>query len=308
MKKLFVLFLISALAIFVFSGCQGLVPSEGEGEEEIQTEGVTVGIEGANKVDNKTYLRAGSHEVTVIFPEPVAGQVKGNITACSGDYRDAIIPEDSEVIFSPNEDRTVWTGSGDFGPQNQPGAVARFSYDCCASYLQIISGECEDEVCINIPVIVDSQDPYATIELCIDDCTCGGCELSFVSTVTSSVCENDTADCGDDCSGLAGWSITLYDKYPFDDCCDTLCEEPVDTYSGSSCPIQWTTDCLTEESYYVVVSLIDNAGNEVTFGTQVEFDSERCAPIVLTEMDPNNCLDKPYNSSFVICEEDARST
>ena len=308
MKKLFVLLVMLVLAIFIFSGCQGLVPSEGEGEGEgeMVTEGVTVDIEDAAKIDNKTYLSGGSHEITVTFPSPVEGWVKGNITPCNGDYRDLDIPseEDTDVIFYPNEDRTVWTGSGSFGNSLTPVAVARDrDLLCCASYLQITSGECEDEICINIPVIVDSEPPYATIELCMDDCACGGCELSFSSTVTSSVCSEDTTDCGDDCSGLAGWSIALYEEYPFDTCCEIPCEEPVFTCSGTECPIQCTTDCLTEESYYAIVTLTDHTENEVRFGTGVEIDPENCETLSLTELNSNDCLDNPSNSGFVVCEE-----
>jgi len=251
MKKLFLLFLITCLSLFVLSGCQGLVPSEGEGEgeEEIITEGVTIEIEGATKLDNKTYVSGGTHEITVTFPAPVEGIVKANITPCTGDYSKAPNGLGSEVIFFPNSDKTIWTGSGSF--QDSKSA-------CCASYLKITSGACEAEICINMPVIVDSEPPYATIELCMDDCTCDGCELSFTSTITTADCADDTADCGDDCSGLAGWSITLYDKYPFDDCCETPCKEPVFVCSGTDCPIECTTECLTEELYYVIVNLVDH--------------------------------------------------
>ena len=82
MKKTLILLLIAILYFFLLYGCQGLVPAEGEGEGEgeIQTPGVTVGIEGAVTLDNKTYLAHGTHEITVIFPDPVAGNVKGYIT------------------------------------------------------------------------------------------------------------------------------------------------------------------------------------------------------------------------------------
>jgi len=293
MKKLFVLLVMLVLAIFIFSGCQGLVPSEGEGEEEVVTEGITIDIEGSINIDNKTYLSRGVHEITITFPAPVTGLVKGYITYCTGDYSK---DKDSgtEVILFPNEDKTVWTGSGSFQDSMSL---------CCASYLQITSGECEDEVCINLPIIVDSEAPYATIELCMDDCACGGCELSISSTVSSSVCADDTADCGDDCSGLAGWSIALYEEYPFDECCDASCEEPIFVCSGTDCPIECTTDCLTEESYYAIVTLTDHTENEVRFGTGVEIDPENCETLSLTELDSNDCLDNPSNSGFVVCEE-----
>jgi len=294
MKKLFLLLLMLVLATFVFFGCQGLVPSEGEGEgeEEVVTEGITVDIEGSINIDNKTYLSRGVHEITITFPTPVTGLVKGYITYCTGDYSK---DKDSgtEVILFPNEDKTVWTGSGSFQDSMSL---------CCASYLQITSGECEDEICINMPIIVDSEPPYATIEVCTDSCTCDGCELSFTSTTTSIDCADDTADCGDDCSGMANWSIVLYEEYPFDECCDASCEEPIFVCSGTDCPIECTTDCLTEGTYYAIITLIDHVGNEVSFASQIDWDSENCNTIRLTDLDPSACLDNSINSGLVICE------
>jgi len=48
MKKLYLLLLVLVLSLFLFTGCEGLVPSEAEGETEgeetIITQGVTVDI------------------------------------------------------------------------------------------------------------------------------------------------------------------------------------------------------------------------------------------------------------------------
>ncbi|MDD4363886.1 MAG: choice-of-anchor J domain-containing protein, partial [Atribacterota bacterium] len=198
------------------------------------------------------------------------------------------------VIFFPNTDRTAWTGSGSFQDSQSL---------CCASYLEITSGACEEEACIRIPIIIDSEPPYATIEVCLSDCTCDGCELSFTSTTTSLDCAENTANCGDSCSGLAGWSLALYEKYPFDDCCETPCAEPVFTCSGTDCPIECTTGCLTEDLYYALVTLVDHTGNEVSFGTKIEIDPEDCSSLVLSDLEAGDCLDTPWNSGFVVCEE-----
>jgi len=257
MKKLLVLLLISALAIFVFAGCEGLVPSEGEGEGEGEgeVEAVTVDIDGMQTLGGKNWISGGSHDITVTFPTPMTN-VSANITGCTGDYRIS----GSSVVLFPNEDKTVWTGSGTFGKGDTP---------CCASYVQITSGECSPDVCIEIPVIVDEELPYAKIEVGIDDdaCECGGCAVTFESTDTGT-CETVEC-CGDDCSGLAGWSIAIYEDDPFKTCCNIPCEEPVDTCSGTACPIECTTICLDGsgegEDYYVLVDLVDNVGNEVRY-------------------------------------------
>ena len=68
---------------------------------------------------------------------------------------------------------------------------------------------------------------------------------------------------GDECSGLASWSIVLYDDYPFDECCDpSVCEEPIGSCSGTECPISCVTECLTAGTYYAVGTFVDAVGNE----------------------------------------------
>ena len=296
MKKLFLVLLVIALAAFLFVGCLPTTPAEGEGEGEGEGEcETTVEIEGAVVVDGKTYVSGGNHTITVTFCAPVVGYAAAYITDCSGDY--SKMPCGGEVILFPNSDKTVWTGSGYFGPCGG---------DCCASYVEIYAGECEDEACIWFPVIVDSELPYATIEICMDKCTCAGCELTFTSTFTSSTCSPDELNCGDDCSGLASWSILLYEDYPFDDCCEIPCAKPLATYSGTGCPIEVTTDCLGDsplDTLYVVAHIVDKVGNEAKMGTYVQFNPDDCDNMEIFYEDPAECLDNPYESTiqFVIC-------
>jgi hypothetical protein len=302
MKKLLLVLLVVTLASFLFVGCIPSTPAEGEGEGEGETE-VVVTIGDAVVLDGKTYVSCGTHSITVTFPAPVVGYADVWISNCAGDYSpDGVYSKDmyddgTTVVLFPDATKTVWTGSGYFGECN--GGCT----PCCASYVSIWAGECEDEACIWFPVIVDSLPPYATIEICIDSCTCEGCALTLSSTSSSLPCEEDTANCGDDCSGLASWSISIFDKYPFDNCCEIPCEESIFNCSGTSCPIECTTDCLTDDLYYVIVNLIDYTGNEVAFGTQVDLDLESCNALLLTPMDPSDCLDEPPNSSFEVCEE-----
>ena len=281
MKKLLLVLMVVALASFLFVGCVPVTPAEGEGEGEGEGEvGVTVVVADSIVLDGKTYVSAGSHDITVTFPAPVAGNVTGNVTDCTGDYSKT----GSAVVLFPNADKTVWTGSATF-------AVG--SLDCCASYVEINSGECSDLVCIVFPVIVDDGNPYAKIEITADDCDCGGCELTFESGVTESECSDDVDCCGDDCSGLASWAVAVYEDDPFNVCCDTPCEPEVAGCSDSACPIECTTVCLEEDKYYVVVNLVDNVGNEQEYYATVVLDT--ACGITVTEYYADN-LGTPSNA------------
>jgi len=279
MKKLFLVLLVVTLAAFLFVGCLPTTPTEGEGEGEGEGEcEVAVEIDGAVVVDGKTYVSGGTHDITVTFCTPVVGGVSAYITDCDGYYGKPSC--DSDVVLFPNADRTIWTGSGVFGLCGGP---------CCASYVEVSAGECGPEACIWFPVIVDDCAPFAEIKITADDCECEGCEIDFASIVDEFICESDEECCGDKCSGLASWSVVLYDAYPFDECCDpSICEEPIGSCSGTACPIECTTECLDEGTYYAVVTLVDNVGLErmyyamivlgadcdidVTYGTPCDVD------------------------------------
>ena len=266
MKKLLLVLLVVTLASFLFVGCLPTTPAEGEGEGEGEGEvGVTVEIAGAVVVDGKTYVSGGNHTITVTFPAPVVGGVGAYITDCGGDYSKLEMngmPDcGSDVVLFPNADRTVWTGSGEFGPCGG---------NCCASYVEVISGECIDEVCIWFPVIVDSCPPFAEIEITAEACECEGCEITFESITNTEDCLPDELCCDDTCSGLASWSVVLYDGEPFDVCCDpNVCEEPIGSCSGTECPILCVTECLDADTYYAVVTLVDNVGNEIVYYAEI---------------------------------------
>jgi hypothetical protein len=270
MKKVFVLLLIASLSLFALVGCEGLFPpSEGEGEGEGEPEGVIVEIEGAVELGGKTWISDGDHDVTITFPTPVENAFAW-LSDCTGDYGKN---ETNDIVLFPNADKTVWTGSGYFGGYS-------VSY-CCASYLYVEAGECEAGTCLAIPIIVDWLAPYVQLELTTEYCTCEGCQVTFQSTSQSQDCAEAEECCGDDCSGLAGWSIAIFEEDPFDQCCETPCEEPIFTCSGTACPIECTTDCLEPQGfcsgevclfnedapywYYVIINLVDHVGNESAY-------------------------------------------
>ena len=262
MKKILLVLLIVVLASFLFVGCLPVTPSEGEGEGEGECE-VTVEIDGAVSIDGKTYLARGTHTITVTFCAPVLGWVSGYITYCDGDYSEYIKQPilGGEVVFFPNVDKTIWTASGEFSDSGST---------CCASYVEVYAGECEDEACIKFPVIVDSDDPFAEIAFDVDNCECAGCAISFESTSLNPDCAESIACCGDYCTGMASWSVVLYDGDPFDDCCDpSICEEPIGSCSGTECPISCVTDCLSAGTYYSIITLVDAVGRETVYYAKI---------------------------------------
>jgi len=283
MKKFLVLLLISVLALFVFAGCSGVVPGEGEGEGEGEIEEVTVEIDGSVVLEGKTYVSAGNHTITVTFPAPVAGSVSASITDCTGYYGKG------DVVLFPNEDKTVWSGSGFFGDDDcEP---------CCASYVRINAGECSDDVCIEFPVIVDAAPPYAAIVIeASDECVCEDCDITFSIYESEIDCADNEVCCGDDCSGLASWSIAVFDEDPFEKCCTIPCVEPVFTCSGTDCPIECSTGCLVVDEevdkYYVIVSMVDQVGNDVEYYATIEIESD-CS-IYVEEYDANECVGGIY--------------
>jgi hypothetical protein len=172
-----------------------------------------------------------------------------------------------------------------------------FGSGCCASYVEVWSGECIDEVCIWFPVIVDSCYPFAEIAIDVEDCECAGCEITFATVTDPEECADDILCCDDECSGLASWSVVLYDGDPFDECCDpNVCEEPIGSCSGTDCPIVCETVCLTAGDYYAVITLADNVGNETVYYALIELtgdgSTDDCAVLIHegTYVGPDECV------------------
>ena len=281
MKKLLLVLMVVALAAFLLVGCIPGTPTEGEGEGEGETE-VTVVIGDAVVIDGNTYVKEGTHTITVTFPAAVAGIVKANITACGGDYKDKVTTAAAPVVLFPDATKKIWEGSGTFAASDS---------DCCASYVEVISGECLEEVCIAFPIIIDGAAPFAAIKVTADECSCDSTVVvHFDSTTASSTCADSTACCGDDCSGLASWAIDVYSTNPFNVCCDVPCVEPVYSCSGVGCAIACDTACLltgdtangakgsvavgapTGGLYFVVTTLLDEVGNKTRYYSKILLD------------------------------------
>ena len=295
MKKLLLVLLVVTLASFLFVGCLPTTPpAEGEGEGEGEAEICpTVAITSQVDVGGKTYIKAGTQTITVTFAVPTEPVSVWIPESCSEKGAPDGVPEGAEeIVLYPNADKTVYTGEFNFD-----GGV-----ECCEFYIYVVT--CDACAPCKYPYIVDGVGPYATVEICIDECDCEGCELSFTSTTTTDPCDPDVLDCDDDCSGFASWSIDIYDADPFDECCEVPCETPIASDSGV-CPIDFTTACLGDpasETLYAVVTLVDNVGNTTLMEAMLTFNPDTCDTIDLVEIwpDERECVDTP---DFVLCDD-----
>ena len=298
MKKLLLVLALIAMASFLFVGCLGEgTTTDTDTDTDTDVDAVTMTVEIADSVvlDGKTYVSDEAHLITVTFAEAVVGNVDVNVSTCAGDYK-AI----GDIVMFPDATNKIWTGSAAFGG----GELA-----CCASYVEVSSGDCGAECVTKFPVIVDSSHPTATILVDVDTCTCDGCEYTFESGVTEDVCEDDVIDCNDDCSGLASWSIKVYDEDPFDTCCLTECVEPIGTCSGTDCPIECVSACLDDTVLFAVATLVDQVGNESkAFAKLTGMDPDTCSVVTVTQYAANDlgCTDwtgAVDSSEAVIIEE-----
>jgi len=309
MKKFLVLLLISILAIFVFAGCNAVVPGEGEGEGEGEVEGVTVEISDSVKINGIDYVKGDNRDekgvligntITVTFPAPVEGMVQADISDCT------TTSAATKFLF-PNEDKTVWTGTIYFDcnsmfvdPCSTECGECGDCVDlpCCEAVITIISGACEVDECIVLPVIVDCEPPaIPTFVFDCQDCNpCpGDCETSdgvyfTFTSVGGDVC-NPSDACKDDCSGVGDWSFTVGDV------CD-----PCVLIEGTGCPIEGTTDCGClpwqtaaertaagdiDKTYTVTFEISDLVGNTATQDYTVVVDTDSvvtCMAVVEEEV------------------------
>jgi len=295
MKKLLLVLLVVALASFLLVGCFGVpdgTEGEGEGEGEVEI-CPTVAITSQVAIEGKTYIKGGVKQtITVTFAvptEPIAVWIGGALRA---------VMDDVELVVYPNADKTVYTGTFVFGYYGESCSEAYIYVDTCA-----VCSECK------YPYIVDSVAPEATVEVCLVDCTCAGCEVVFSSDILTDTCDPDEVLCDDDCSGFASWSVDIYDRYPFDECCEVPCYEPIESASGV-CPIDFTTTCLTDgvvgvDVVYAVVTLVDNVGNSTKFGADIEFNPDSCDTLIVTPWLDDLCVNDP---AFTVCAETSALT
>jgi predicted small secreted protein len=303
MKKLLLVLMVVALAAFLLVGCIPSTPAEGEGEGEGEVEICpTVSVTSQAAVGGKTYIKGGKQTITVTFAvptEPISVYVGSGLRLTLEELLQ------TEVVMYPNADKTVYTGTFKFG-------VLVGVDGCSDAYIYVET--CDTCNACTYPYTVDTGKPFiGKVEICVEDCTCAGCGITFTSGKTP---DCDPCDpkvyCGDCCSGFASWAVDIYAKYPFDQCCDTPCIEPIDSGTGT-CQVDFTTKCLEESTatpgrrtVWALVTLLDNVGNKTKTLTQVTVKPDTCDVIGLS-ITPytegvgidEGCVDTP---DFVVCD------
>jgi hypothetical protein len=291
MKKLLVLLLISAIAIFVFAGCDGFTPSEGEGEGEGEPEEITVELQYIDpadpdetlvpsvKIGGIDYVAGTDGVITVTFPTPVEGIVQADISDCTTTTA-------ATKYLSPNEDNTVWTGTIHFDCYSMnvnpcEGDICE-TLPCCEAVITVISGACEADTCTVLPVVVDCDGPEIDLQVKFWDCgdPCDPCDetagvyFEFTSDFGGDVCNPDDC-CADDCSGPGEWSFVA------DDICD-----PCILAEGTGCPVEGETNCEClpypsegTETYEVTFTFEDLVGNVSTAVLEVKLDTDEVVSV-----------------------------
>ena len=304
MKKLLLILLVVALAAFLLVGCIPSTPSEGEGEGEGEVEICpTVAVTSQATVAGKTYIKGGSQTITVTFAVPTA-PVSVYVGPSIAKSLPVGVPETAAEVIMHTTDNKVYTGT------------STFTGDCDEDYIYVLT--CDACAPCKYPYIVDTDKPFiGEVEICAEDCVCEGVSLSFTGKKTE---DCDPCDpkvyCGDCCSGFASWTIGIYNKMPFDACCDTPCYEPIDSGSGD-CQIDWTSSvCLTAtagtdpktRTVYALITALDNVGNKTKWLVEITIkykedgtlDCILYGPLVVYDKDGKPCVDTP---DFSLCDD-----
>jgi hypothetical protein len=261
MKKLLLVLLVVTLASFLFVGCLPTTPAEGEGEGEAEI-CPTITITGQYAGTDRTFVKASSSaEVVVTYTLPTEGVSIYLVTTLAGSP--FLLP------YYLSADGLTYTASADLSGYS----------DCEIIMIEVVDcyGEC---TCVE-SFTVDYEEPYAKMMLTVPECVCGDCQIVITSDYTiTGICADELGCCGDDCSGLASWAIDVYDVDPYDECCLIPCEEPIATCGTVACPIDCTTACVAGSTsvpsvpyYYILMSMLDNVGNENKYWARVTFDS-----------------------------------
>jgi len=289
MKKLLLVLFMITLAAFLFAGCLPVTPSEGEGEGEGEGEvEITITVEDEyTDAGGVTFVACGK-DVTVALPTPVATDYVVYV-AVKHYYEEAKVMPTGEYYecmeaLTPNADRTVWT------IEEYTGACS-----CTKDIIECIE-ECEpfclvalvkhpccpgEEVALRV-VTLDCEPPYADLYVTFYDCgdpcedpdPCDPPVPGAYAEWTSRIFDGcETTDCcGDDCSGLASWSIEVDPD---------ACLGPCDLVSGTTCPVEGALDCgclpypeSGTDEIIVVGTMTDNVGNEETGEFSIILDTD----------------------------------
>ena len=337
MKKLLLVLLVVALASFLFAGCLPVTPSEGEGEGEGEGEVPVAAITVEDEYDDglgTIYVRGcSSLDVTVTFAEAVAADQDVWVRLNDGSKGDPFswyLAEGSGTVFVAED----------------------VSFPCCAQFknkiecidceplcIEVMVGDvCCSEVIYHETRTIDSENPYLALYLSVEDC--GPCDDMANILFTSSKlgeCDVEEECCGDDCSGVAGWTVEVYgpefveesevgvggliDFDMYEEYLNIECETPCFEDSGV-CPIDGSTGCLdclvfgydSDEfirfdgsetvyaTYLVKLTLSDNVGNKWEDRWSIGLDSDEIVGLeseMVGSVIPEDGVLEVYN----LCEE-----
>ena len=260
----------------------------------------TVGITSEVAVGGKKYIGIGEQTVTVTFDVPtepvsviVGYDLKGNIELFPG----------YEVVMYPNEDKTVYTGDFVFGESSL--------YDCSEAYIYVET--CETCDYCKYPYTVDKVAPFASIEIIEKEGICEGESSIKFDSAWGGIngCEPPVGGCcDDDCSGLASWTIDIYDLDPKIDDSFACCAELLYSGEGEACPVLWVTDCADDwypapgvtgaKFFYAIIELKDVVGNSTKYYAKLIFD---LGIMSVTEWILNDWESAPEGVIGAVCPE-----
>jgi len=277
MKKLILVLSLVAMTAFLLVGCTpGVTPEEPIAGIDCPT---SVAVEGQVVIGGKNFIQGGVEKIiTVTFAvptAPVAVYVGEDIAEMSGKE---ILGYYGDEVVMYTTDNKVYTGNYTFYGHGD---------DCTADYIYVET--CGTCAACKYPYTVDEEPPTFDLTVCGAMTACG-CGISF----TSEGLDCDPYDTCDDCSGLASWTIDLYDEFPdFEVCGCTPCADVVDSGTGTSCPISWHSgyEFDPNTTAYAVITLVDAIGNSTTYGYAIGV-GESCQIIGIEGMKPVDvCLD-----------------
>jgi hypothetical protein len=229
-------------------------------------------------------IGTGSHAITVTFDAPVEG-VRLFVVEDSYDWEGgSIIPDDAVEILMTSDDGMIYTGEpseDNVHGDNDVFDCGSGDSSCDEEWIYVLFGEsCCPVICSRI-VMIDDFAPFAALVAKAVECPieCDtGIEIVISKLKNEPACEDPEFCCGDDCTEVVAWDLTIYmpDFNPFttDGCCDPVPSTVCDIFfedSGLSCDdLGSTTPCIPAEDYEdgdypVIFHLTDLVGNETTY-------------------------------------------
>ena len=291
MKKLLLVLAVVAMASFLLVGCFAVPDgTEGEGEGEGEPEVLdAITIEDEYLATSGVTFVGCEKDVTVTLSEAV--ETDYVVYVAIKNFDGTTTTYDYDVPATPNADRTIWTVTGyDFGAVLTGDKLADCSPICLVALVKHPC--CPGEEGPLRVVTVDCEAPYAdlavTFKDCLDPCAetdecnpyVGGAYFEF-SSREAGLCST-TDCCGDDCSGLASWTLVV-DPDP----CAPACK----TVYGSACPVEGVVECgclpyaagddEPTLTYDVTYTLLDNVGNKFEDTWTITVDSGNVTNIIV---------------------------